>query len=77
MQYRTKPFASAAIVFMLFQGKMQATSTKPRNPERANFVIVCDYGDWSGFRTLADCQKQFAELERAGKPDGYYWVEER
>ena len=64
-------------VAMLFHGKMTPTSTAPRRPTSANFVIVCDYGDWSGFRTLADCQAQYAELENAGRPDGFYWVEER
>lgn len=65
------------IVAMLFHGKMTVTETKPRNPERCNFVICCDYGDWSGFRTLAECAAQYADLEKAKKPDGYYWVEER
>ncbi len=65
------------IVAMLFQGKMQATGTKPRLPERNNYVIVCERGDWSGFRTLADCQAQYAELEAKGRPDGFFWVEER
>lgn len=64
-------------VCMLFRGKMTPTSTAPKRPLAANFVICCDYGDWSGFRTLADCEKQYPELEKAGKPDGYYWVEER
>lgn len=31
--------------------------------ERTNFVITCRYGDWSGFRTLAECECQFNELE--------------
>lgn len=48
---------------------------------RQNFVIVCDYGDWSGFRTLAACQHQFPELEQYVKtgtrPDGFYRVVER
>ncbi len=63
-------------IFILSGGKMVPQST-PKHPERDNFVIVCGYGDWSGFRTLADCQKQFPELESAGRPDGHYWVEER
>lgn len=67
-------------VFMLFNGKMIKTA-EPKRPTYNNFVICCDYGDWSGFRTLAECQAQFAELEQMAKTDGrgngYYWVEER
>lgn len=29
------------------------------NEERQNFLIVCEYGDWSGFRTLKGCLDQF------------------
>jgi hypothetical protein len=64
------------VVFTLFKGKM-VMDQKPRRPERANFVICCLGGDWSGFRTLAECQTQFAELEAKGRSDGYFWVEER
>jgi hypothetical protein len=67
---------SPIVVSMLFKGKMTSYKT-PKHPERANFVICCDYGDWSSFRTLADCEKQYKELEASGRPDGYYWVEER
>lgn len=72
---------ASCIVAILFQGKMQATDNKPMRPDRANFVICCNYGDWSGFRTLSECTAQYAELERyatnTNRPDGYYWVEER
>lgn len=40
--------------------------------ERANFVITCLDGDWSGFRTLADCLKQTMPARV-----GHYWIEER
>lgn len=65
-------------VYVLRKGKM--TCVRPVSHERAarpNFVIVCEYGDWSGFRTLKDCEKQFHELEEKGRPDGFFWVEER
>ncbi len=29
-----------------------------------NFVIICPFGDWSGFRTLAECEEQFPSLEQ-------------
>jgi hypothetical protein len=66
---------------MLHNGTMQPTGTAPRFPDRVNFVICCERGDWSGFRTLQECQSQYKELEgyarSANRPDGYYWVEER
>ncbi len=68
---------STPVVAILNDGRMQPTKTKPRCPGNANFVIVCHYGDWSGFRTLAECEAQYPELESKGKPWGYYWVEER
>ncbi len=42
-------------------------------PTQANFVIVCQYGDWSGFRTIAECLAQ----QMSPRPDGYFWIEER
>ena len=65
------------IVAMLYQGKMQRTKTPLKYPDKVNFVICCDYGDWSGFRTYKECENQYKELENYGKQDGYYWVEER
>ena len=47
-----------------------------RNPDAVNFVIVCDYGDWSGFRTLADCLKQIPE-SWPNRRAGFYRIEER
>jgi hypothetical protein len=57
-------------------GKMMATA-QPKQPDKANFVICCDHGDWSGFRTLDECKAQFSELENMGRPNFFYWVEER
>lgn len=45
-------------LFVLNGGVWQATEEKAVNPEYANFRIVCDYGDWSGFRTLKACLDQ-------------------
>lgn len=50
---------------------------EPLKPNSCNFVIVCKYGDWSGFRFLDECMKQFNELVNINRPDGFYWVEER
>jgi len=69
------------IVYMLQGGMMRECGVwidkDIRQPLKANFVICCVHGDWSGFRTLAECQRQFPELEARNKPDGYFWVEER
>lgn len=47
-----------------------------RGPARPNFVIVCDYGDWSGFRTLAECLAQVPDSWASRRP-GFYRIEER
>ena len=64
------------VIYALIGGHMAKVGS-PQLPEHRNFVIVCDHGDWSGFRTLAECEVQFPTLESAGKHDGYYEVVER
>ncbi len=64
------------VIYSLFNGKMVKTGT-PKLPDRDNFVIVCDYGDWSGFRILAGCEKQFGDLESSGRSNFFYQVVER
>jgi hypothetical protein len=68
------------LIYTLF-GETMTRVSEPRNPEKCNFVIMCNNLDWSGFRTLAGCERQFAELEdkarRFHRPDGYYTVVER
>jgi hypothetical protein len=51
------------IIYLKFRGKMEKVE-EPRLPERANFVITWRGLDWSGFRTLAECERQFDELEK-------------
>ncbi len=65
-----------ATIYRLRNGAMVKIA-EPRLPLNANFVIVCEYGDWSGFRTLAECELQFPDLESKGRPSGYYEVVER
>lgn len=48
-------------------------SDSPDNPDLPNYVIVCDYGDWSGFRTYWACIKQ----AMSGNSNVSYWIEER
>jgi len=50
-------------IYTMHNGKMTLVND-PQLPQNANFVIVCTYGDWSGFRTLQECQNQFPELEK-------------
>jgi hypothetical protein len=46
--------------------------------ERRNFLIVCQYGDWSGFLSLAQAvQRLENELEKTIRPDGFFWIAER
>lgn len=63
-------------IYELRDGKFKQVS-QPARPDRNNFVIVCDYGDWSGFRTLAECEKQFPDIEALGRPERFFSVVER
>ena len=49
-------------IYLGFNGKMTKVA-EPQLPENANFVIQWHDKDWSGFRTLAECESQFHELE--------------
>lgn len=69
-------------IWILQNGKMVKTEKTPIHPLKQNFLICCEYGDWSSFRTLEDCEKQIPELQQSiedshGRDDGYYWIEER
>jgi hypothetical protein len=48
----------------------------PRNPQSGSFLIVCDYGDWSGFRTLEKCLAQIPS-SWSRYPVGFYRIVER
>jgi len=65
----------AEVAYKAINGTFKTTAL-PRNPSKPNFVICCEYGDWSGFRTLAECESQYAEIEKS-RPDKTFWVEER
>lgn len=56
------------LIYALKDGKMVRTGypIKSATPDSRNFLIVAEYGDWSGFRTLSQCEAQIEELE------GYY-----
>jgi hypothetical protein len=62
-------------IYVQFKGKLTKVAEPKGNPENANFVITWNGRDWSGFRTLAECEKQFGELE--GREDDPFAVVER
>lgn len=57
---------SDSVIFTCFHGKF-AKLAEPRLPNNANFFICWNGKDWSGFRTLAECEKQFEQIQ--GKPN--------
>lgn len=67
-------------IYILLSGRMVKTGST-RFPLRPNFLIVNEYGDWSGFRPLSGCEAQIGELEEMAKKmqraDGYYRIVER
>lgn len=73
---RTKMPDGSAIIYTLWNGRMMKIA-EPNRPDRSNFVIICEYGDWSGFRTLDECKRQFPELESQNRPNMFYKVVER
>ena len=65
-------------VYFIANGEVKCTGTVKCNKEKPNFVIICQYGDWSGFRTLAECVAQFDELKNNTlKMNNWYAVVER
>lgn len=62
------------LLYTLMNGEWVAGENRPKNPDRANFKIVCDYGDWSGYRTLADCLAQIPNWKN--RRPGFYRIVE-
>ena len=54
------------VIYQQFHSKMTKVN-KAKRPNNVNFLIKWREMDWSDFRTLAECEKQFGELE--GKPN--------
>jgi len=64
-------------IYTQFHGKMTKVN-EPSLPQNANFVITWRGKDWSGFRTLEECEKQFPELEaRKNATDDLFAVVEK
>lgn len=53
-------------------GKLHQVN-KPRRADSPIYVICCQYGDWSNFRTIAEIEDQ----NLPQREDGFYWTEER
>lgn len=53
----------AATIYVQFKGKMVKVAGA-RLPDCRNFIIRYKGMDWSGFRTLTECERQFPELEK-------------
>jgi hypothetical protein len=68
------------LIYDMRDGVMTRTNAKiASSPNHRNFVILCGHGDWSGFRTLGECERQFRELEDNHRehPTRTYQVVER
>ena len=64
------------VIYEFIEGAWRKVGEPAGSPDRSNFVIVCQFGDWSGFRTLAACLAQIPSAwER--RAAGFYWIEER
>lgn len=60
-------------------GKRMLFANKPRLPQNCNFVIVNQYGDWSGFKTLAEAESMIPALNKMMReyPNREYGIVER
>lgn len=66
------------IIYRQFKGTMMMVD-EPKLPFNTNFVITWKGRDWSGFRTLENCVRQFPELssECINQHDDFFAVVER
>jgi hypothetical protein len=62
-------------VYLGFKGKMTKLKAPLGRVENPNFVITWKGMDWSGFRTLAECEAQFPELEKRADIENFAVVE--
>ena len=63
------------LIYVQFHGKMERIAEPKGRVENFNFVIQWKGMDWSGFRSLAECEAQFAELE--GREGDHFTVVEK
>lgn len=56
-------------IYIQINGEMMKAAEPTCSPEANNFVITYQGKDWSGFRTLKECEDQFPQLKgRKGDP---------
>lgn len=66
-----------------FNGKFQAVSSQQiiTSKEHRNFLITCEYGDWSPFLTWKEVEERITIIERdylpGMKPNFFFKVVER
>lgn len=61
-------------IYKPFNGKLLKVN-EPEHPNHVNFLIRFRGKDWSGFRTIAECEAQIPELEEKSNLDCFEIVE--
>ena len=53
-------------IMMYFDGKFMDVpgQTFITSPTHRNFLIICEYGDWSPFLTMAEVKERIVQLEK-------------
>ncbi len=70
-------------LFMYVNGKFISVPNQQiiTTPQHRNFLIVCEYGDWSPFLTMAEVKERITQLERdypvGSKSNFFFRVVER
>jgi hypothetical protein len=66
------------ILFEGVGGRVVELNQPEGRTDLRNYLIVCEFGNWSGFRTLEECRPQFDRIVAArDRPDGFYRIVER
>ena len=67
------------VVYRQQEGKMVKVAEPLgfSSPNHYNFLITWREMDWSGFRTLGECEAQFSELESSSLTEDTFAVVER
>jgi hypothetical protein len=51
-------------IYQQFHGVMVIVDRRPPTSNKYNFIITHKGMDWSGYRTLAECEAQFEEIQK-------------
>ena len=63
-------------IYVGFKGKMARIGQPKGRIENANFIITWRGKHWSGYRTLAECESQFHELEERESVEDFAVIED-